>query len=191
MNTDDIGRLFREAGALLEGHFRLSSGLHSTRYIQCALVLQYPRIATQLGARLAEAFAEQPIETVIAPAIGGILVAHEVARHLNARAIFAERQEGRFTLRRGFTIAPAERVLVVEDVITTGRSTREVIELVRAAGGEVVGVGALIDRSGTALYFGVPLRALLQLDLPTYPPDACPLCAAGVPLSTPGSRYFA
>jgi len=191
MNTDDIGRVFREAGALLEGHFRLSSGLHSARYIQCALVLQYPQIATRLGAQLADAFAGERIETVIAPAIGGILVAHEVARHLGARAIFAEREGGRFTLRRGFAIAPAERVLVVEDVITTGHSTREVIELVRAAGGEVVGVGALIDRSGRALYFGVPLRALLQLDLPTYPPDACPLCAAGVPMDTPGSRYLA
>jgi len=191
MSTDDIGRLFREAGALLEGHFRLSSGLHSARYIQCALVLQYPKIATALGARLAEAFADASVQTVIAPAIGGILVAHEVARHLDARAIFAEREEGRFTLRRGFTIAPDEGVLVVEDVITPGRSTREVIELVHAAGGRVVGVGALIDRSGRALYFGVPLRALLQVELPTYPPDECPLCAAGLPLTTPGSRYLA
>jgi len=191
MTMDDIGRIFREAGALLEGHFRLSSGLHSGHYIQCALVLQYPRIATHLGARLAEAFAGEPIETVIAPAIGGIIVAHEVARHLEVRAIFAEREAGRFVLRRGFAIAPAERVLIVEDVITTGRSTREVIELVREAGGEAVGVGALVDRSGTALYFGVPLRTLLQLEWPTYPPDECPLCAAGVPMTTPGSRYRA
>ncbi len=188
---DDIGRIFREASALLEGHFRLSSGLHSRHYIQCALVLQYPRIAMHLGARLAEAFAGEPIETVIAPAIGGIIVAHEVARHLEVRAIFAEREAGRFVLRRGFAIAPSERVLVVEDVITTGRSTREVIELVRDAGGQVVGVGALVDRSGTALYFGVPLRTLLQLEWPTYPPDECPLCAAGVPMTTPGSRYLA
>jgi orotate phosphoribosyltransferase len=200
MTMDDIGRIFREAGALLEGHFRLSSGLHSRHYIQCALVLQYPRIATHLGARLAEAFADELIETVIAPAIGGIIVAHEVARHLQAphatdsaqvRAIFAEREAGRFVLRRGFAIAPSERVLVVEDVITTGRSTREVIELVRDAGGQVVGVGALVDRSGTALYFGVPLRTVLQLEWPTYPPDECPLCAAGVPIVTPGSRYVA
>jgi orotate phosphoribosyltransferase len=191
MNAEDIGRLFREAGALLDGHFRLSSGRHSAHYVQCALVLQYPRIATELGARLAEAFAGEPIQTVIAPAIGGILVAHEVARHLGARAIFAEREHGRFTLRRGFTLAPQERVLVVEDVLTTGQAAREVIELVRAAGGEVVGVGALIDRSGRTLSLGVPLRALLHLELPTYSPDACPLCASGVPLSTPGSRYLA
>jgi len=191
MNAEDIGRLFREAGALLDGHFRLSSGRHSAHYVQCALVLQYPRIATELGARLAEAFAGGPIQTVIAPAIGGILVAHEVARHLGARAIFAEREHGRFTLRRGFTLAPQERVLVVEDVLTTGQAAREVIELVRAAGGEVVGVGALIDRSGRTLSLGVPLRALLHLELPTYSPDACPLCASGVPLSTPGSRYLA
>ncbi len=190
MSAEDIGQLFREAGALQEGHFRLSSGLHSARYIQCALVLQYPEIATRLGAQLAEAFADQSVQTVLAPAIGGILLAHEVARHLRARAIFAEREEGRFRLRRGFALVSGERVLVVEDVITTGRSTLEVIELAREAGAEVVGVGALIDRSGRALYFGVPFRALLRMDVPAYPPDECPLCAAGLPLTTPGSRYL-
>jgi orotate phosphoribosyltransferase len=176
---------------MLEGHFQLSSGLHSSRYIQCALVLQHPKYADRLGALLAEQFADETIDAVVAPALGGIIVAHEAARHLDARALFAERQEGQMRLRRGFGIRPGERVLVVEDVVTTGRSLVEVIELVRQAGGEVVGVGALINRSAGAIYFGVSFRALITINIPVYPPDDCPLCASGVPIMAPGSRYLA
>lgn len=180
--------LFESTGALLRGHFRLSSGLHSEVYLQCALILQHPTHAAELGARLAAAFRGAAVEAVIAPAIGGILVAHEVARALGVRGLFTEREDGQMRLRRGFTLRAGERVLVVEDVITTGGSTREVIRAVEAAGGEVVGVGALVDRSGGKAEFAVPRTALLSLPLPHYPPEACPLCREGLPAVKPGSR---
>ena len=187
-----ILEVFREAGALLEGHFLLSSGLHSPKYLQCALVLADPRRAERLCSRLARAFADDRVETVVGPAMGGILVAYELARALGARAIFAEREEGRMRLRRGFRIEPQERVLLAEDVVTTGGSLREVLALVREAEAEVVGVAALVDRtSGRDPEFGMPLTALVQLDVPIHVPEECPLCREGVPVVKPGSRTAA
>jgi orotate phosphoribosyltransferase len=190
MAQEDILKLFKKSGALLEGHFRLSSGLHSSRYLQCALVLQHPQHATALGSALAALMlerADRP-ESVIAPALGGILVAHEVARALGVRALFAERQEGVLMLRRGFHIAPGERCYVVEDVVTTGGSTRETMDVVRQSGGIVAAAGAIIDRSGGRTDLGVPGVALAVLDVPNYPPDDCPMCRAGSKAIKPGSR---
>jgi orotate phosphoribosyltransferase len=188
MADPEILHIFREHSALLEGHFILSSGLHSDRYIQCALVLQYPRVAEQLCSELAAKFGHLGAQVVAAPALGGILVAHEVARALGIRALFTERQEGAMTLRRGFSLTPGEPVLVVEDVMTTGLSTRETIECVQQAGGKVLGAGALIDRSGGKVDLGVPNAALLTLAIQNYKPAECPLCRSGIPAVKPGSR---
>jgi orotate phosphoribosyltransferase len=180
---------FREAGALLDGHFLLSSGLHSPKYLQCALVLQDPARAERLCSRLARAFTDDRVETVVGPAMGGIVVAHELARALGARAIFAEREEGRMRLRRGFALRPGERILLAEDVVTTGGSLREVLALAQEAGAEVVGVAALVDRtSGRDPEFGMGLTALVKLDVPTHLPEECPLCRKGVAVVKPGSR---
>ncbi len=186
--TETTLDLFRRVGALLEGHFRLTSGLHSPGYLQCALVLQHPREAEACGAAIAARVRELQPTAVLSPALGGIVIGHEVARALGVRAIFAERQEGQLTLRRGFSLDAAERVLVVEDVVTTGGSTRETIAVARAAGATVVGAGAIIDRSGGHQHLGVPFHALATVDLPVYQPDACPLCARGEPVVKPGSR---
>ena len=188
MTQQEILDVYEKTGALLSGHFLLSSGLHSDRYLQSALVLQQPAIATKICAALADHFRDTKIDVVIAPALGGVFVSHETARALNVRALFAERVNGELTLRRGFTINAGERVLVVEDVITTGKSTRETIEVVRKAGGVVVAAGALIDRSGGKAELGVPYRSLVTLDVPTYQPEACPLCRAGSIPVKPGSR---
>ncbi len=186
--NDDILQIFRQKGALLEGHFLLSSGLHSPTYLQCALVLQYPDIATELGFKLGSHFRSEKIDLVIAPALGGIIVAQEVAKSLGVRAIFAERVEGKLTLRRGFSIADGERALVVEDVITTGGSTRETMRVVRESGGIVAAAGAIIDRSGGSAELDVPYKALVTLAIETFQPKDCPLCAQGLPAIKPGSR---
>ena len=188
MTEPEILRVFREHSALLEGHFVLSSGLHSDRYIQCALVLQHPRVAEQLCSELAAKLRHVGAQVVAAPALGGILVAHEVGRALGIRALFTERQDGTMTLCRGFTLSPGEPVLVVEDVMTTGLSTRETMRCVEEAGGKVVGVGALIDRSGGAVDLGMPKAALLTLAIQNYNPADCPLCRSGIPAVKPGSR---
>lgn len=188
MNQEEVLDIYRRTGALLSGHFLLSSGLHSDRYLQSALVLQQPDIATQLCAALAAHFKDQKIEVVIAPALGGVFVSHETARALGVRALFAERVNGELTLRRGFAINPGERVLVVEDVITTGKSTRETIEVVRQAGGSVVAAASLVDRSGGKAELGVPYRSLVTLDVPTYAAENCPLCRTGGAPVKPGSR---
>ncbi len=188
MTSEQVLEIYRKTGALLTGHFLLSSGLHSEQYLQSALVLQQPDIATKLCAALADNFRDQRIEAVIAPALGGVFVSHETARALGVRALFAERVNGELTLRRGFTIKPGERVLVVEDVITTGKSTRETIVVVRKAGGVAVAAGSLIDRSGGKADIGVPYRSLVTLDVPTYAPESCPLCKAGSTPVKPGSR---
>jgi orotate phosphoribosyltransferase len=190
MNQEEILSIFRQSGALLEGHFRLSSGLHSGRYLQCALVLQYPDHAAALGAALAARMLEQAPRPslVIAPALGGILVAHEVARSLGVRALFAERQDGGLLLRRGFRIEPGETCYVVEDVVTTGGSTWETMEVAKQAGGIVTAAGALIDRSGGRTDLGVPTLGLAVLDVPNYQPDQCPMCREGSPVVKPGSR---
>jgi orotate phosphoribosyltransferase len=186
--TVSVLDVFRREQALLEGHFRLSSGLHSPGFLQCALVLQHPRQAEALGRDLAERVRSLEAQTVLSPALGGIVIGQEVGRALGVRAVFAERQEGTLTLRRGFSLASGERVLVVEDVVTTGGSTRETIEVARAAGAQVVGAAAIIDRSGGTRQLDVPFEALAELALPTYDPATCPLCAAGVPVVKPGSR---
>ena len=180
--------LYRKTGALLQGHFRLTSGLHSDLYLQSALVLQYPEHAERLGASLADAFRGSGATVVLAPAIGGILVAHEVARALGVRALFSEREHGLMQLRRGFALTSGERCLVVEDVITTGGSTREVVSCVESSGGIVVGVGSLIDRSGGAASFPVKRVALATVAAQTWQPEACPLCEQGTPAIKPGSR---
>jgi orotate phosphoribosyltransferase len=183
--------LFRRSGALLEGHFRLSSGLHSTGYLQSALVLQHPEHAEMLGRALAARVASLEPTVVLSPALGGLVIGHEVGRALGVRAIFAERQDGILTLRRGFGLAARDRVLVVEDVVTTGGSTGETMKVAVAAGGHVVGAAAIVDRSGGETAFDVPFHALLAIALPAYQPDACPACADGLPVVKPGSRPVA
>lgn len=184
--------IFKERGALLQGHFLLSSGLHSPAYVQCARILMDPVLALRLGndlaGRLRTVLGDTKPTAVVAPALGGVLVAHEVARGFGCRSLFTERQEGVMTLRRGFALAESEPVIVVEDAITTGRSTREVITAVQAYGARVVAVGSLIDRTGGKVDFGVPCRSLIEIDLPTYGADKCPLCAAGSKPEKPGSR---
>jgi orotate phosphoribosyltransferase len=187
-DRDDLIELFIRCGALLEGHFRLSSGLHSSGYLQCALVLQYPPRAETMGRRIAERVGNLGVTVVLSPALGGVVIGHEVARALGVRAIFAERQDGALTLRRGFGLSGADRVLIVEDAVTTGGSTRETIKVAVAAGARVVGVGSIVDRSGGVAEFDVPFQSLLRIDVPTYRPDVCPLCAKGLPLVKPGSR---
>lgn len=189
--STDLLTLFRQRGALLEGHFLLSSGLHSPRYLQCALVLADPPLATRLGEELGGGLRAllggARVGAVVAPALGGVLVGHEVARALGCRALFTERQGEAMTLRRGFALDPGEAVVVVEDVITTGKSTREVIEVVRARGARVAAVGSLVDRSG-GLDLGLPRHSLLALDVPSWAPAECPLCAQGSAPVKPGSR---
>ena len=181
--------LYRRTGAYLEGHFRLSSGLHSPGYLQSALVLQHPADAAALGAGIANKVGSLTPTVVLSPALGGLIIGHEVARALGVRAIFAERAGGGdLTLRRGFALSPEDRVLVVEDVFTTGKSTRETIDVARSAGANVVGAAAIVDRSGGTIDFGVPSHTLVQLLVPTYDPDKCPLCAKGIAVEKPGSR---
>jgi orotate phosphoribosyltransferase len=188
MTSEQVLDIYQKTGALLTGHFLLSSGLHSDQYLQSALVLQQPEIATQLCAALAELFKASKIEVVIAPALGGVFVSHETARALGVRALFAERVGGELTLRRGFQIKPGERVLVVEDVITTGKSTKETVDLVKQAGGVVIAAASLVDRSGGTADVGVPYKALVTLTVPTYTAETCPMCKEGGTPVKPGSR---
>ncbi len=179
---------FLDCEALLEGHFLLSSGLHSNRYLQCAKVLQYPEIAGKLGKLIAEKFNDTEIDLVVGPAMGGIVIAQEVGHALNKRTIFSERENGKMTLRRGFEISEGEKILVVEDVITTGGSAKEVGEMLTAGGANVVGFGSIIDRSGGAADFPAPFRSLEKVEVETFEPETCPLCAAGTKAIKPGSR---
>lgn len=189
MTEKEILSIFKKEKALLEGHFLLSSGLHSPRYMQCALVLQKPRVAGKLCRALARKFSHFGIDAVIGPALGGILVSHELGRALDVHSLFAERVDGAFTLRRGFELKKNEKVLVVEDVVTTGQSTREVFQVVESHGAKVAAVAALVDRSGGSVSFGRPFHALLSLSIASYAPEACPLCRQGkIPLVKPGSR---
>jgi orotate phosphoribosyltransferase len=192
MTSKDVLDRFMQRGGLLEGHFRLSSGLHSPNYLQCALVLQHPAEAEVLGRALGGLLAARlgavTPTAVLSPALGGLIIGHEVARALGVRAIFAERAEGVLTLRRGFDLTPGDRVVIVEDVLTTGGSTRETMEVATQKGAAVVAAAAVINRSGSASPVGVPFVALAALTPPTYKPEACPLCAAGDPVVKPGSR---
>lgn len=190
MHADEVMQLFERVGAVRHGHFELSSGRHSSTYVQCALVLQYPESAEKLGRALAEKFKGVQIDCVASPALGGVLVGHEVARGLGVRAVFVERDiSGRMALRRGFAFQTNERVLVVEDVWTTGGSTRETIAVVEQAGGLAVAAGALIDRSGNQLELNVPTKALIDLDIPSYEAVECPLCRSGQEIAKPGSHF--
>jgi orotate phosphoribosyltransferase len=190
--AESVMELFQVRGAYLQGHFRLTSGLHSSSYLQCALVLQFPEDAERLGRLLAgelRRLSGTPIDVVASPALGGVIIGHEVARALGSRFVFTERDPDRkMALRRGFQIAPGEVAVVVEDVITTGGSTQEVVDTLRAAGAQVVAAGSIIDRSGGTAEVGVPRVALATLQVESYQPDVCPLCAQGVPVVKPGSR---
>jgi orotate phosphoribosyltransferase len=192
MQSEMALKMFKESGALLEGHFLLTSGLHSNRYFQCAKVLQYPKYCELLCGDIARQFLEMQIDVVIAPALGGIVVAQEVGRQLNARTMFTERKDGEMQLRRGFEINPGERVLVCEDVVTTGGSVNEVIEVVKARKGHVAGVGCIVDRSGGTVHFalmgGGVQYPVLTMDVVTFKPEECPLCGAALALVKPGSR---
>jgi len=189
MQQEEVIERFRRTGALLEGHFVLSSGLHSENYLQCALVLQYPAEAESFGRALAKHFKSQRVETIVAPAIGGIIIGYEMARSLGVRSLWTERdQTGQMTLRRGFTVRAGESVAVVEDVMTTGGSTRETIEALRKAGARVVGAASIIDRSGGRADVGVPRFALATLDVPAVAPAICPACQRGEPAIKPGSK---
>jgi orotate phosphoribosyltransferase len=191
MDAVEVMEQFRKTGALLEGHFQLSSGLHSTVYLQCALVLQFPEHAEAFGRAIAEKFQGQGIRLVASPAIGGIVIGHEVARALRARFIWTEREAGEMTLRRGFTVAPGEKTLVVEDVITTGGSTREAMDAVRRAGADVIAAASIIDRSGGSADVGVPLVSLASLTVLSVEASVCDACKLGEPVSKPGSRKAA
>ena len=189
LNQQEAIDIFTHSGALMEGHFKLTSGRHSNRYMQCAQVLQYPHYTELLAAHIAEKYADAKIDMVIGPAMGGIIVAYEVARQLKVPGIFCERENGQMALRRGFAINPGSRLLVVEDVVTTGGSVMEVMEIVKLAGGVVAGVAVLVDRSAGKVDFGVPTEAVLTMDIESWQPDECPLCRAGQGEAIkPGSR---
>ncbi len=191
MVTDErVVEILKEAGVLQEGHFRLTSGRHSGKYLQCAKIFQYTKYSEELCGILAEKYADAGVDVVIGPAIGAIQMAYEVSRSLGVKNIFAERENGVMTLRRGFTIEPGQKVLVVEDVVTTGGSVREVIDIVKKNGGEVVGVGSIVDRTGGKIDFGVPFKAVISMEVTSYEESECPLCKAGLPIVKPGSRNF-
>jgi orotate phosphoribosyltransferase len=188
MNQSEVIERFKKTGALLEGHFVLSSGLHSSVYLQCAIALQSTAAAAEFGAAIADQFRDQDIETVASPAIGGIVIGYEVARQLGLRFIWTEREQGRMTLRRGFSVSKGERILVVEDVITTGGSTRDTIEALREAGADVKAAASIIDRSGGKADVGVPRVSLATLEVVAFDPSDCDLCKQGEPATKPGSR---
>jgi len=188
LSYQEIMELLKETDALKTGHFRLTSGLHSDRYVQCALLLKEPAVAEKVCKDLAERFRHEKPEIVVGPALGGIIASYEVARSLNVPGIFAERENGQMTLRRGFRVEKGQRALVIEDVITTGGSSQEVVELLENLGAKVIGVGSIIDRSGGKTKLTVPFKSLIRLDITTYEPENCPLCAQGLEIVKPGSR---
>ncbi|MBU4314767.1 MAG: orotate phosphoribosyltransferase [Actinobacteria bacterium] len=190
MKTEEVMKKFEDAGAIQKGHFKLTSGVHSDTYIQCAQIMQHPEFMHNLCSELGKKFRGDDIDVIVGPAIGGIIMAHVMARVLGpwVKAIFTERENGKMTLRRSFEINPGEKVIVVEDVTTTGSSVREVIDIVKSRKGKVVGVGVLIDRSGGKVDFGIKTEKLLTIDIKTYLPEECPLCKKGIPVVKPGSR---
>ena len=189
LRAEDVLERMREVGALLEGHFQLSSGRHSDRYFQCARLLQYPGLASAVGRLLAEQFDELAIDVVVSPAVGGVLLGHEVARGLGRRHVFAERKDGGFAVRRGFEILKGENVLLVDDVLTRGTSFGEIRATVESHDANVLGLGVIVDRREPDVEIDVPVRSLVEMEVKTYDPDDCPLCAAGVELVSPGSRH--
>lgn len=188
LTQERIIEILKEAQVLQEGHFLLTSGRHSGKYMQCAKLFQYTKYSEELCRELAEKFKNDDIDVVIGPAIGAIQMSYEVSRHLGVKNIFAERENGKMTLRRGFTIEPGQRVLVVEDVVTTGGSVREVIDIVQANGGIVAGVGVVVDRTAGKVDFGTRLESVVSMEIESYEPDECPLCKEGKPIVKPGSR---
>lgn len=190
ITQERVMEILKEAGVLLEGHFRLTSGRHSNKYLQCAKIFRNVKYSEELCAALAEQYGEDGVQVVIGPAMGAVQMAYEVSRCLKCENFFTERDEtGKMTLRRGFSVTPGQRVLVVEDVVTTGGSVREVVDLVKAAGGTVVGVGSIVDRTGGKIDFGVPFKAVISLEVESWLPEECPLCKAGAPAPVkPGSR---
>ncbi|MCK5032888.1 MAG: orotate phosphoribosyltransferase [Calditrichia bacterium] len=188
MNQQEILKIFEESGALLNGHFKLTSGLHSASYFQCAKVLQFPQYAESLSKLIVDYFADQKIDTVISPAIGGIVVGQEVGRQLGVKTIFSERQEGEMKLRRGFTLNKDEKVLVCEDVVTTGGSVFEVIDLVKSCGAIPIGIGFIVDRSNGKVNFNTSQFSCMKMDVQAFKPDECQLCKTGVLIEKPGSR---
>jgi orotate phosphoribosyltransferase len=185
----DVAALLRETGALLSGHFRLSSGLHSAGYVQCALLLEHPRNAKAIGIALGDNVRAMQPAKIVAPALGGVIIGYTVAEALDVPSIFTERKEGAMTLRRGFRIAEGERVVIVEDVVTTGKSTRETAAVIEGLGGVVAGFASILNRSGMSNPFSAPYASLLELQLETYEEAHCPLCASGVAIDSPGSRF--
>lgn len=188
MDENRLLTMLKESDAILEGHFILSSGLHSNKYIQCAKLLQYPDLTTQVAEGIASCFAGRDISCVIGPALGGIVIAYKVAEALKVRSIFGERENGQMTFRRGFALQPGEKVLLVEDVVTTGKSVNELIDVVRQYDVDVVGVGSIIDRSGGENPFDCEFNSLLKVDVQTWPEDKCPPEFAAIPAVKPGSR---
>lgn len=188
MTTDEILSVFKETGVMLEGHFLLTSGRHSSRYMQCARLFEYPKYSEMLCGELAQRFKNDAVDLVIGPALGGIIMSYEVSRALHVRNIFAERQDGIMTLRRGFEVKDGQRVLVVEDVVTTGGSVREVISLLQEKNARVAGVGVIMDRSAGAVDFGCRMESLASMEVVSYAPETCPVCETGIPLVKPGSR---
>ncbi len=190
ISADEILQVFRECGAILHGHFRLSSGKHSDTYFEKFQILQHPHHVERLCGDLAERFRTEPIDVVVGPTTGGVIIAYEVARQLGTRAIYAEREGDKRVLRRGFTLREGERVLVVDDILTTGGSVREVLEMLEPYRVQVVGVGILVDRTGGQADLGVRLEALLRLSVEAWQPEQCPLCERGEPITEPGSRFL-
>jgi orotate phosphoribosyltransferase len=190
IKSEEVMKKFEQAGAIQKGHFKLTSGVHSDTYIQCAQVMQYPEFMHNLCSELGKKFRGEDVDVIVGPAVGAIIMAHVMARVLGpwVRAIFTERENGKMTLRRSFEIKKGEKVLVVEDVTTTGNSVKEVINIVKERGGKVIGVGVLIDRSGGKIDFGVKMKSLLTLEIKSYQPEDCPLCKKGIPIIKPGSR---
>lgn len=190
MTNQEVLQIFKDCGALLEGHFKLSSGLHSSKYLQCAKVLQHPEISEKLCKELAQKLKAIKIDVVIGPAMGGVVIAYELARQLGVRGIFTERVDGQVTLRRGFSLKKGERCLIAEDVVTTGKSTKEVIDVINQSGAEVVACASLIDRSNGTVNFGVPLASMAAVNVETFEEADCPMCKEGLALEKPGSRVF-
>lgn len=190
ISNERVIEILKEAGVLLEGHFRLTSGRHSNKYLQCAKIFRNTKYSEELCAALAEQFASEGVEVVIGPAMGAVQMAYEVSRHLKCENFFAEREaDGKMALRRGFEVKPGMKVLLVEDVVTTGGSVKEVLELVKAAGADVVGIGSIVDRTGGKIDFGVPFKAVISVEVESWEPENCPLCKEGkIELVKPGSR---
>lgn len=188
MKKKKVLNIFKKTGAFLNGHFKLSSGLHSRHYLQCAKVLQHPKHTEVLCKELAKKFPRKKINTVIAPALGGVVVSYAVGKSLGVKSLFTERVEGKMTLRRGFELTKKDNVLVVEDVVTTGLSTKEVIKVVKSYGAKVIGVGCVVDRSKRKINFGAPFKSIIKIDVPAFDPKKCPLCKEKIPIKKPGSR---